>query len=709
MLSPEQIKEIRARHGIQDPNANNAPAVSTSDRASELDAAWGDTPEPKEEPKQPFGKVGEAMQDVSKGVAKGVLSTVKGMGKLGEKIGNALLPEDLESRVYSDEDALAKSKVGKILTDENLEGKNTAEKVGKTVEQIAEFFIPAGKINTVEKILAGGTKSRALAKLIPIVGEKSAKHISNLLSAGTKMAVRAGEGGGIIAVQSGGDPEQVKSGVETGAGFSAVTSALSPVLRKVLAPFKGSFDDVTHNYFQSEGIKAPLSATTKNKGVQNIEAIASKTLFGKGINETATKAVGELENKTNQVIESITPKKAMSDQDLGKMLKTGLNEFETHFKETEDKVYEAFSKKYGMSPIKPTGTQAELASILSQQGQDIYKGVDPNLKRMFQKMGEESPVMKKIREGMLKEGLPEETIAKEMEKMIAEQPPFQMRFSELKATRTSVGEALAKDPENTALKRLYGSLSRDMENAVSFDEEGKTALEKINAKYKAGKDKIESRIAQSMIQSNPEKIADNLITKNSADTINTLKEMVGPERFKEVSKYFVSNMVNKATTEGGKFKVEKLKAALAEFDQQTLDAMLTPVEQKGLNEGIQHLEKLNSMTEAVKAGSKAASGSQTAFLANAAGSATALATGIQTALATGNYTILLALGAKTAGEYGLAKFIASDIGRKIMTEGINPDNIKLIQKLKPALRSTIIEMMRPAKNKEEDPENWLDD
>ncbi len=276
-----------------------------------------------------------------------------------------------------------------------------------------------------------------------------------------------------------------------------------------------------------------------------------------------------------------------------------------------------------------------------------------------------------------------------------------MTFNQLKATRTDVGEALARDPENTALKRLYGALSRDMDKTVSFDEAGSEALAKLNTKYKAGKDKIEGRIAQSIIQSNPEKIAQNFLQRNSADAINSLKEMVGPDRFKEVSKYFLSTLVDSGKTAGGKFKVEKLKNAIEEFDQQTLDAILSPEEQKGLQEGIKHLENLEILSNATKAGSKAAQGSQTAYLVNSAASATALTTGITAALMSGNLMILGALGTKIGGEYALAKFIASDVGRKILTEGINSENIKLLQKMKPALRSVIIESMRSSSDSEE--------
>lgn len=698
---------------VTDPNNfnNSSAALSSSNtirhklNIAGAQATQDTQAQPQGDGKSSFQKVSDAEGDFSTGLAKGALSTLKGMGTLGTKFGDLISrgieklggPKDLlrGSDIYRSETETGKK------AEEFVTPKNTAESIGKGAEQIGEFFVPAGAVDEVQKTLTGGIN--IAEKLAPHIGAKSAGLVEAALKAGTKMAVRAGEGGGIIGIQSGGDKEQTESGAKYGAILSGVGSLVSPVLKKALAPFAKSFDSTTKAFFDSEGIKAPVSALNKNKGVQNIEAVASKTLFGGDINETAQKAVEQLDSKTNKIIEGLKPTKSMSDESLGKMLQTGLHDYETNFKQTEDKVYEEFSKKYGMAPSRPISTQTELASILGQQKEDLYKGINPTMQKMFTKMGEDSPDIKKLEDGLRRQGVSDDIIEKKVSEAKAEHPPFEMTFNQLKNTRTSVGEALANDPQNTALKRLYGAISKDMETTVSFDKTGADQLAKINTAYKAGKDKIESRIAQSVIMSNPEKIADNIIQRNSADTVNQLKEMVGAERFKEVSKHFVSNLVDKATTESGKFKVEKLKSAIDSYDQETLDAVLSKDEQSGIKQGIDQLEKLNAMTEATKAGAKAATGSQTAFLANSAGSATALATGITTALTTGNFAILGALTAKVGGEYALAKFIASDVGRKILTEGINPENSKVLNTLKPAIRSVIMELTR--QSPEEDTSN----
>ena len=50
--------------------------------------------------------------------------------------------------------------------------------------------------------------------------------------------------------------------------------------------------------------------------------------------------------------------------------------------------------------------------------------------------------------------------------------------------------------------------------------------------------KIESNVAQSIKQSNPESLAQNLFKRNSADTINQVKEIIGPDVFGDAQNAF---------------------------------------------------------------------------------------------------------------------------------------------------------------------------
>lgn len=99
---------------------------------------------------------GGAVQQLGIGIAKGALSTIKGIGQLGEMI---LPPAPAFGSVYSDE-----ATKGKLLDEKNLEAQGTMEKIGKFGEQVAEFAIPASKIAKATKTLPflAKTATRAL-------------------------------------------------------------------------------------------------------------------------------------------------------------------------------------------------------------------------------------------------------------------------------------------------------------------------------------------------------------------------------------------------------------------------------------------------------------------------------------------------------------------------------------------------------------------
>jgi hypothetical protein len=424
-------------------------------------------------------------------------------------------------------------------------------------------------------------------------------------------------------------------------------------------PFRKSYLPAVDQAFKDEGIKAPISAITKSPFLQGAENIAAKSAFGRKIVDQVKTAENQIEAKTNEIVARITPQKAISDENLGKTLQEGLREYEHHFKATEEKVYAQFQKKYGKANSTANTTRDVLHSIVTEQGKDFFKGIEPRFARMLDTLSGET---KEIA-GMRQQGLPDNVIEQQRN------PPI-LSFDELKATRTSVGEQLARDPENTALKRLYGALSEDMTRAVSEIDPhvGGKALAKLNADYASGKNKIESHIASSIEQSNPERIAQNLIKRNSADTLRVVKEMVGNNRFAEVSKAFMRQQMESAVTRG-KFDVAKLKAQLGEYDQATMNELLTPDQLKDLNEAVASLERLHSLTDALKPGKRFAEGSQTAFLQEIRGMG-ARTTAFLTALLTGQVGIASGILFGTGLEAAYAKLFTTDVGRKFLTEGL---------------------------------------
>lgn len=167
--------------------------------------------QPVEEVAKEEGEKG--LKGFAVGVGKGVLSTVKGVGQLGEKIGGALLPESMTPQSVYSEEALQKNEgVGKLLTDENLEAKGTAESIGKGAEQIAEFAVPASKVS-------------------------KATQASNLL---TKIGTRAATSAGVASAQAGevGEDALIAGAIETALPVVGKV-VVNPVKNIVSRLFKG--------------------------------------------------------------------------------------------------------------------------------------------------------------------------------------------------------------------------------------------------------------------------------------------------------------------------------------------------------------------------------------------------------------------------------------------------------------------------------------
>ncbi|MCK9370981.1 hypothetical protein M0R04_13810 [Candidatus Dojkabacteria bacterium] len=230
---------------------------------------------------QPSTEKTGGLQGVGTGIAKGALSTVKGLGQIGTKIGNVLLPKSLEiPDVYSEEALKAGAEkgqfLGKLLNEENLKAKGVAENIGKTGEQIAEFFIPAGV----------ATKAKKAVDAVSTIGK--------VTKVAAKSAIGATELGGVSAIQSGGDLSEtgISAGIGAispilGAGIKALKPAVAPVLEFTSGVPKQAIKKAMTG---SDAVKAGMKMTTeevRSKAVQAYKGLDSelKSGFSKGLEE----------------------------------------------------------------------------------------------------------------------------------------------------------------------------------------------------------------------------------------------------------------------------------------------------------------------------------------------------------------------------------------------------------------------------------------
>lgn len=619
----------------------------------------------------------------------------------GQSIGDALYANhaaDIVGKIGEDKSKIAMALVQRIHDDKAAGKTENIDRLSKTYQDLVGEPLPdlgeiTPSINKTGKQIAGEFGELG-ARLV-----SGAEIPASLLGQVAQFATIGAAGSGSHALAEGGTNQEALQAAKKGGAISGILGGALGAFGKGFQKLFGAskaFDPAAAAAFEEAGIKPPVSAVTNSKFIQGAESLSSKGLFGQKILDLVGEANNKLDAKATSIVERMTPGKSMSDENLGKTLQQGLKEYEDNFKVTEGKVYDAFSKTYGKSNTYAMATKDALNTIIKEQGQDYFAGQDPRLVRMFNRItGADNPELKAISDTIEEaKGVkaPQAEIDRLEKEFAAKQSDLNrdLSFDELKATRSSVGERLQKEPENTALKRLYGALSQDMQTAVKthaatpFGDEAKAAseaLDKLNKGYATGKAKIESNIASSISQSNPEQIAQNLIKRNSAATLQQVKEMVGPERFAEVQKSFMRQLFEGSDVRG-KFDIAKLNRTLENYDQETLKELLSPEQADDLKVAVSELEKNKALQDLMKKGAGIGSGSQTAHLERIAATmnkAPVRSIAFTSALASGHPGVAALVLLEPASEYLMSKMFTSELGRKILTEGVNPANIELMK------------------------------
>lgn len=259
---------------------------------------------PPEEPtmiqrlgEEPTGFMG-GVKEVGKGIAKGVLSTAKGLGTIGQKLMDLVPGNVVGSDVYRPGTEL-EQKASEAFTPET-----GLEKAGFTGEQIAEFFIPAAKAAKAEKtihLLSQGIKSPLIAAGIRVLG---------------KAGVQAASAGGVSLAQTGGDVKEAGKVAATAGVLRGGMAVIGEGARAFHVPerlystiFKNSARDMKVE-LSSNGLKA----------FQQSNPERFKELVGKGVirtgesgqlmlNDTLAEQAldkglrGSIRNMANEVVE----------------------------------------------------------------------------------------------------------------------------------------------------------------------------------------------------------------------------------------------------------------------------------------------------------------------------------------------------------------------------------------------------------------------
>jgi len=240
----------------------------------------------EEKPKTFLQKTGE----VIKGAGKGLLSTLSGASAIGENMlkttGRIITPKSLEKTFGFQKEDLSSAKNLQNKIENNLGIQtgslttpiNNLQKIGFTLEQIAEFFVPGGA-----SLKAGKAAETA------VVGGKLLKGITKFGATGL---TEAGITTGLASLQKGKiDKETVEQGLISGAVFPGL-GALSKFGEKVGTSLWGSVLNRT---------KAMVEKSPKlEQQVSQLGLFGTKKMIAK-------KAATEIQSLETQLDDLITP------------------------------------------------------------------------------------------------------------------------------------------------------------------------------------------------------------------------------------------------------------------------------------------------------------------------------------------------------------------------------------------------------------------
>lgn len=439
------------------------------------------------------------------------------------------------------------------------------------------------------------------------------------------------------------------------------------------------------------GVTLPASARTSSKFTQGTEAVLGKGFFGKRINEQVAKAREQVQavedaaaRETESAIQKATasytgaPEKA---SDIGTVIQENFDKLKNASEEARTALYDAVPADVAKAPADVGQTARTVDETLSKMD---TSSVSPQGKGILEKLKRDlADAQPTYRTETLKEQYARQGNNRGALQTIEVPPKRPMTFENLKATRTEIGRMLSNrvDPVSTGIKAqlegVYASLSQDMDATVSkVSPEAKAAFDEANAANRRLMQDYNGKVAKFISKSDPEKIVDGLLKKNNETAIETVRKVAGQEAVDQLASAFTNKLFLNSAKDGV-VDATLLRKNLAKYDAGTVEALLGQEGKAKLDATLAELDsigtkaaaktaKIETVKEALRAGTKMAEGSPTAFLNkyNIFGS------GAAGAIAAGNVKLLLALVAGVVGDAAANRFFTSQLGQDFFTKGI---------------------------------------
>ncbi len=535
----------------------------------------------------------------------------------------------------------------------------------------------AGKIGAKQKTFLEKEENLAgRAKIAETGGRRTAGAASYAIpgGAGVKGALAAGAAtGGLTALsEDNSNLKDIAGGTIGGAAFGAAIplagkafgamgGKANRAINKILNPFKDQFDDEVVQLATQKGVDLPISAKTSSNFVKQVEALTQKSFWG----GKTTQKIINARNQVDKLSEEITSElaKPVDKKGIGEIVKGGFDKFTDNFNTTKSELYDAVPEAISKAPASLDNTKEILAKIKERRGESL---VSPNTKFF-------DDLSKKITPELTDEQifLNGQNVTDDLGDAVAgaagvtPEEARELTYQTLKQTRTDIGNKIKdfNDPvstgEKASLKSLYAALSDDLEDTMkAADPAAYELFETANTFYREGIEKINSKVGQQIKNADPEKLLDTLIKPNSESQVAMVKSVLDPDTLQNLQEGFVSKMMNESLDrKKGFVDINKLKTQMTKYGEGTMKELLEPEQYEKLQQALLDLDDVSKLQKALQRGAKPAEGSQTAFLANTAGTLAGLFA--NPAVAT----------AYVLGSGALVKGLESKLGQKLLGEG----------------------------------------
>lgn len=423
-----------------------------------------------------------------------------------------------------------------------------------------------------------------------------------------------------------------------------------------IAPFASSFDEKAAAVAKARGVDLPASSLSTSPAVQTLEAISGKGLFGNRI-ANKIEAAGERLNKIADT--AVRSSGAVPDAyRAGEVVIQGFKKYKTAFEDAKNLLYdEAEAALKGSVKTTAETTAGEHLARVTDNTKGVLEGILKD-KAAIPGGGENAAYFQKRLDGLDKT----------------------TTFQGLRAFKSEVGKKLQSfsDPivnqDRAYLSKLYGALERDIDaSALAIKPELAGALAKATSFYADGIKKINSAFGKSIKRladsGQPDKIVAALFRPSmSVDDVPKIFEIIGEKGQAAVQSTFLDKLFASARSKASDsptFTGTGLTTQIRKYGEPKLQAILTP-------EQFSALKDLETLSQSLARGQKVAQGSQTGFIAR-----------IAAQLFTAGVNPWNALKF-VMSDAAFSKFIASEAGQKLLTEGVLSPKQRVLKAAKTA-------------------------